>query len=289
MDINVTIDWLRYSSPNGYQLINMIPPEMEIDYSEQIQPLPHYTLAYKLYPSGRIDTNTINTKQGSLATFGGGDLRELYANGVNPYYLASYTANKRFLHCSRMDIAIDLKYKNYDPSDVISAWNDGMIKTHAREINQVIGYDKETARTGNTVYIGSRTSETYLRVYDKGLEQKSDALWTRIELELKKGKAKLAHAATVESSVSDIASSALNSYIQICGLEWWNEMLASLPSATDIMQGERKQKKETNETWLYEVALVKVCNAIKRGDEKVRDEVLNALIWYGNSQPIDKD
>lgn len=289
MDVNVTIDWLRYSSPNGYQLINMIPPEMEIDYTEQLSPLPHYTQAYKLIPSGRVDTNTIRTEQGSLATFGGGDLRVLSDNGINPYYLAAYTAEKKFLHCSRMDLAIDLMYANYDPTDIVIAWREKRVKTHARDINQIIGYDKETSRTGNTVYVGSRTSETYLRVYDKGLEQGSDVLWTRIELELKKGKAKLAHQATINNSVSTIMSSALDTYVQIECLGWWEEMRENLPSATDVMKGERRQKQETDSKWLYDVALVKVCNAIKNGDEKARDAVLKALIWYGNSQPIDKD
>lgn len=40
--------------------------------------------------------------------------------------------------------------------------------------------------SGDTVYVGSRKSAVYWRVYDKSLEQKLDATWYRSEVELKK-------------------------------------------------------------------------------------------------------
>ena len=47
------------------------------------------------------------------------------------------------------------------------------------------------AKTGKTLYLGSRSSEAYLRIYDKAAEQNSEGLhWARVEIEYKADRAR---------------------------------------------------------------------------------------------------
>lgn len=278
MKISVSLDWLRYSAPNGYSTSNMIPELLSIDQETYIEPLPHYTHASKLIPAGRIDTNDRNEKQGSLVTFGGKDLHDIKAAGIEPAYIVSYIHAKKWCRASRIDIAIDVLGAVAHPLDIFDAWNDNRIETHAQKCQAIEGYKADGTKTGETVYIGSRTSDTFLRVYDKGAEQKSDELWTRIELELKKGQARAAQSKISAVGLAAVASGKLRDFVKVSGVSWWSNMLYVLPGAENVLQGTRKQQQSGSEKWLYEQALQAVCKAIENGDEYCRDQVLMSLI-----------
>lgn len=86
---------------------------------------------------------------------------------------------------SRIDLAVDTD------TAFVSAFakqaENGVLNTRARRWSIINSQDN-----GQTVYIGSRSSEQFLRVYNKGSEQGlSDIPWTRIELE-NKGSAAIA-------------------------------------------------------------------------------------------------
>jgi len=284
VELTYCIDWLRASAPNNYPLQDIIPEMFVLDYQSELSPLTNYTHAYKIYPAGRLDWNVKNEKQGSLMSFSGSDLREIGQAGISGQFLARHVAKHAWLKASRIDLALDLTGGKYDPSSIFRAWRRKRIETHARDCNQIIGYDKECDRTGNTVYIGSRKSDTFLRIYDKGAEQANDELWTRIEFELKSGRAKTAVKRVASNGIQEVISSVLQSYVKVNGVKWWDEMITLLPSANEIMKGERKSKDTNSKLWLEEQALPAVCKAIIEGNEYVRDEVLRALIAYGNNQ-----
>lgn len=278
MQISVSLDWLRYSAPSGYSIANMIPETMSIDKETEIEPLPHYTHAAKLEPAGRADWNETNEKQGSLVTFGGKDLIDIKKAGLEPSYIVSYIHHKKWCRASRIDIAIDVLGRVAHPLDLLDAWNNGDIETHAQKCQAIEGYRADGTKTGETIYIGSRTSDTFLRVYDKGAEQRSNELWTRIELELKKTQARAAQGKIAALGVAAVASGKLRDFIKVKNVGWWSDMLYELPKSENFLQGKRKQEQSGSEKWLYEQALKAVCAAIEKGDEYCRDQVLMSLI-----------
>jgi len=79
---------------------------------------------------------------------------------------------------SRVDIAVDIPetpvfsnlYSDLEADAVIS---------------KAKGYRYIKSDTGQTVYVGSRSSEKYLRIYDKGAQMETNTEWTRVELECK--------------------------------------------------------------------------------------------------------
>lgn len=80
--------------------------------------------------------------------------------------------------CRRIDIAFDVPVK-FDFDDAYDA-----IKTHRANFNART-YSRIDSSSGQTIYVGSRTSEQMLRIYDKAAESNLPDDLTRFELECK--------------------------------------------------------------------------------------------------------
>jgi hypothetical protein len=94
--------------------------------------------------------------------------------------------------CTRLDICRDWIG---EPSDFISrvtaACHSGWLRS-ARSFQPVITYQDDTnTKTGEGIYLGSKASPLFVRLYDKGLEQAAFALgqWLRYEAQLRDDKA----------------------------------------------------------------------------------------------------
>jgi hypothetical protein len=86
------------------------------------------------------------------------------------------------------DLDIDEMYDNLALGDVVTRWRKAM-----RTNGVTLGKEE---KTGDTVNIGARSSQAFLRIYDKKLEQQGKNVdlgdithWVRVELELKGDKA----------------------------------------------------------------------------------------------------
>jgi hypothetical protein len=105
-----------------------------------------------------------------------------------------------------------------------------------------------TSDTGQTVYIGSRSSEKYLRIYDKGAQMETNTEWTRVELECKAdfatGIAKYLRTeglACIPAVIRDFCDFPYN--------EWWMKWMTSPAPFEGVPQAE----KQTNTfKWLME-------------------------------------
>lgn len=103
---------------------------------------------------------------------------------------------------TRLDLAIDLRGVTIDIVGLLDCEHEGSAN------NDPELYQKgRNARGGATLYIGSRQSEKYLRIYDKAKERKlTDLTWVRVELELKSDTAtkiakRLVHMTELEAGV----------------------------------------------------------------------------------------
>jgi len=84
------------------------------------------------------------------------------------------------LKVTRIDLCLDFE-KEF--SYFLKKVRKGDFKSNSKNISYILNqHDK------GTIYIGSRTSSVFTRIYDKGLEQKIDKIWTRLEVQLKKEK-----------------------------------------------------------------------------------------------------
>lgn len=95
----------------------------------------------------------------------------------------------------RVDIALDTFKRETSHEAVLAAYRAGLFTTKGRppKLTQVIGEDPTQ---GRTIYVGTRTSDKFLRCYEKGRQmaeiQKLDVIddvpvadWYRVELEVK--------------------------------------------------------------------------------------------------------
>lgn len=73
--------------------------------------------------------------------------------------------------------------------------------------------DWDRAKDGRTYYIGARSSTAYLRIYEKGIQMKTDHRWVRVEFEFKPHKEFRKRAA------------ALSPEAMMCGSRWATEFL----------------------------------------------------------------
>lgn len=79
---------------------------------------------------------------------------------------------------TRIDIAVDVP-ERWDIEELYRMASEGRYNCKVKKKPTLV------RSTGDTMYVGSRTSEKFLRVYDKQAEQGVDFPWTRVELECK--------------------------------------------------------------------------------------------------------
>jgi hypothetical protein len=138
------------------------------------QPQQYYPYVYSAAANSglRVSISEVGSAQGVHISFSGSALAQVNPRAVLRNALAMGA------NITRIDIAID--WPDIMPLSLLKEHLDeGKAVTKARDWNLIVG------RTGRTLYVGSRTSEKFLRIYDKAAESGSDGLWYRIELECK--------------------------------------------------------------------------------------------------------
>lgn len=111
--------------------------------------------------------------QGIMIQFSG----KVLSGKINPANIIHAALDHKW-HVTRIDVAVDFMEAGLTVEDVHEEF-----LLNSRRENRTIGWIE--SRSGNTFTIGSRQSERYARIYDKGKEQKLDHVWTRVELEYK--------------------------------------------------------------------------------------------------------
>jgi phage replication initiation protein len=100
-------------------------------------------------------------------------------------FLHDFAPSARITRC---DLAHDFINGEYTPEQALKDWESGLFTSrHTKPVAECVGADwlSGTSR-GKTLYIGSRKSSKYCRVYEKGKEQGDErSKWVRFELELK--------------------------------------------------------------------------------------------------------
>lgn len=158
---------------------------------------------------------------------------------------------------TRIDIAIDA----YRPLLLgsMKLWLDrGDAETRARDWNLIQG------RKGTTLYVGSRTSEKFLRIYDKAAEQGTDGPWYRIELECK-GDFARGIAQHVDANGYDYYGDIIKGFCDFPEYVSWQEILTS----PTLLEGIPKPEKQRDTfSWLMKSVAPSVARLLIEDHEK---------------------
>ncbi|MGP8312571.1 replication initiation factor domain-containing protein [Enterocloster aldenensis] len=152
-------------------------------------------------------------------------------------------------HVTRLDIAVDdIGCRYFSTDDVYSLYSNTQIVTKTRNVRNFEDWDAPGRKSGHTVYFGSRTSDIFLRVYDKQMERnrklvdsgsRIDTPWTRWELELKNERAvNVVKLILSDLSLGVVAVGVLSHYIRMIELDDSNRSRCSIyPLWADFING----------------------------------------------------
>jgi phage replication initiation protein len=154
---------------------------------------------------------------------------------------------------SRIDIAFDDRESDGGP--FLAFWpmfrclQGGAVVARGRTYNVVydavpIGDPFDCEEHGWTVYVGSRASDSYIRIYNKAVEQGVDGHWIRVECEIKGDKAPSFAAAWAEHDFSAgfaagilkgllrfVVPNSRNDRVRAWDTQpWWDDFLGSVAS-----------------------------------------------------------
>lgn len=158
---------------------------------------------------------------------------------------------------TRIDLAIDWPKQMYLRA-LKGAADMGEIVTRARDWNLIEG------RTGTTLYVGSRESEKFLRIYDKAAETKTEGTWFRIELECK-GYFARGVALHVDANGYDYFGDIIKGFVDWPTMSQWRD-------ATDsptLLEGiPRPEKQRDTFAWLMKSVVPSVARLLVEDHEK---------------------
>lgn len=125
--------------------------------------------------------------------------------------------NKYDCKITRLDLAIDDKegntivldeiIKDVKKGNTVSKWKNSLELTQ-RSLN-------DGTITGQTINLGSRTSEVFLRIYNKSLQMEQEGNWVRMEIEVKGEKVKELQRIINSKPIGPITKKLINNYIRI--------------------------------------------------------------------------
>jgi len=141
---------------------------------------------------------------------------------------------------TRIDLAIDAINFNLRPSRATKELNLGRVKTRAKTSRRT----DDARLPGYTQYIGKKSSESYIRIYDKAAEMGIEQDHTRVELVVRHTKAQSAASAIV------FGNDFRRLVVSIANFAEWSEWREAFQVAEVKLPTERKQT--NTQKWLLE-------------------------------------
>lgn len=271
MEPAFSIDWVRYSCKPGVAVTSIVPRLDGFEYQGEIPPLKNYHEGAD-YRLCRVDINKTSDAQGLLVTMTGDNLRSAAVWGNTPLDLVRAWANMPGIKFSRIDLAIDIIDGRANPWDICTAFKEKRLTTKARAYSVVHSADAKGC-TGLTVYLGSRTSQIFLRAYDKAREQGADFPWTRVEVECKGDFARGVFEALCQKDIVEVTKNVVRNFVR--GVEWLDSITYGTKGRLVRPIG---RKLTDHEKWIRDVALPAVMQAYQKRQPEVI-ETFAGLNW----------
>lgn len=182
----IIIDWLQFTllRDDGLQVVFRILRLNPSDFER----LDKGGLGYKdqlINNNVRIYFNG-NLGMGVNTSISGKGCRYMESQGINLWSLVFRLARSARINITRLDLALDTDIKLIDK--IRASIDSKKYISKSRSISYICKSGKDSTRT-ETIYIGSRSSDLMIRIYDKAIEQGLEEQdWERWEIVLKKAK-----------------------------------------------------------------------------------------------------
>lgn len=180
--LSITLDWLAFTfTEDTLDAQDFLHSFASSARAVEITATNGYRTAYKSAQGVVVQWNVDRPEMGYHVIIAGSAIR----NVLEYYQLDQKTLVCKVLHAggrvTRLDLAKDLTGENVPLDKIYQALERGEYSGTARKFAQI-----HSLGGGNTIYVGSRQSEKFVRIYDKAAESKlSGQLWTRFEVETK--------------------------------------------------------------------------------------------------------
>lgn len=182
----IIVDWLQFTllRDNGldtvFKILRLNPADFErldkggLGYKDQL-----INNNIRIYFNG-------NQGMGINTSISGKGCRYMESQGIDLWSLLFRLARSARINITRLDLALDTSIKLIDK--IRRNIDDKKYISKSRSISYICKSGKDSTRT-ETIYIGSRSSDLMIRIYDKAVEQGIDEIdWERWEIVLKKEK-----------------------------------------------------------------------------------------------------
>lgn len=247
MQISASIDWFAVTMPYD-TVLPQSPYFKHLDPRfEELTGMHGYNRGRK-YVDGRILMwHETRQEMGRHWIFSGQTLNRLAEAGCVPAVLVKIMTDAGG-KCSRIDLAVDCKNSDIDLKEIEKLIDRGEFDATSRKFSRVTGIG---GNAGHTIYVGSRQSEHYGRLYDKAAETGTAGKWVRLESELKASKARnVAHqiAQDGQKAVVRLAVGCMRGLIDFKGYKAWND---ALTREIQVVRAEPKGKVNTKK-WLID-------------------------------------
>jgi len=196
----------------------------------------------------RLSWHSERKDMGVHVQYSGGCLNRWRELTITPRLIAEYH-HKRHDRCSRIDLAIDAKNEGLSILKLSVLVRKGKALTRTDKFSHIKSQDG-----GETLYLGSRTSEMFMRIYNKFAEQGSKPEhpvdWIRIELECKGERAKQIGVVLANRTDLDMALFArglIKDFVDFPYLTWQR-----IVGDTPIHIGKSQEKSGKTREWLLE-------------------------------------
>lgn len=180
--LTITLDWLAFTfkemTHEAHEFITVYAGDKN---SSPETAFHGYSASYRTEAGVICSWNDDRPEMGYHIVMGGSTIREL----CSMYKISQTKLLEEVIrsgaNITRLDIAKDLREAEVQLSSIWSALQSGKNSGTARTFGRI-----ESNDNGYTIYIGSRQSEKFIRIYNKAAQSGlSEELWFRFELETK--------------------------------------------------------------------------------------------------------
>lgn len=272
--ITCSLDWLQFSAPYPSEWNTQTWKQDAIELQEQIRVLATQYVPMSIgtrqrepqqmnWLSGYTHVENFNYAHVFVAP---NDMRQKVAVRSTGQELAHWrtmgNTDERFLaHCyqiggspSRIDIAFDCRGFGIEPLRMYADWKAKKFTTRAKTVHPYskgVMQPNGTIEESTTLYIGSRESSTFIRVYEKGKQVGDGTDWVRIEIEVKGEQAKNILKDVMEFGLASVGISILKRSFKTCPYRFWSHLL----KFGVVPLTPTKRKITDSEAWVLSTAL----------------------------------
>jgi len=267
MQVNFTVDWLNFTCSNAdnrtvYELAKTaIRPG-----HDESKALHGYELAIENAYGARVMWHTKRADMPPHVMYPGSVLNKYASDGTTARSIIQH----HMLYndtCKRIDLALDVLDSELNIKELSDMMEQGKAKTKFKTWTFLHG------NNGDTLYLGSRQSEQFIRIYDKGAQLGTDDNWVRIEIELKGSRA-VEFARYVATNTQDDYINR-SRQLMLANISFPTELWAEIMGTVEVGISKAQNNEPDTAAWLLtQVAPAMARYIQKTGNERIVEQFM---------------